>query len=180
MNPMLQISCPDLLKQITVKDFEHFTDHQSFVPEDDPLFGKFLTLLKGKKWRDVRSVMSPTFTSSKIRYLFGHMQKAADQFIDYFKSNERVEIEMRDTFTRFTSDVIATTVFGAHIDSLKDRDNEFYRMVAEATDLRSLKKTSKIMVHMAWPWLFKVQFILVFKRFLNVFYLGFKINCSWY
>ncbi|KAJ8916088.1 hypothetical protein NQ315_004454 [Exocentrus adspersus] len=47
--PTLLIRDPDLIKQITVKDFDHFTDHRSLVPEDgDPLWSKNLVALKGK------------------------------------------------------------------------------------------------------------------------------------
>lgn len=38
----------ELLKQATIKDFEHFLDHQVIVDEHaDPLFGNNLFSLKG-------------------------------------------------------------------------------------------------------------------------------------
>ena len=40
---------PELLKQIVVKDFDHFTDHRSFIdPYADKLWGKCLVILKCK------------------------------------------------------------------------------------------------------------------------------------
>nr|CAH7721226.1 unnamed protein product [Callosobruchus chinensis] len=48
--PTLMIRDPELIKTICVKDFDHFSNHRTFVPEDvDPLFGKNLFALKGKK-----------------------------------------------------------------------------------------------------------------------------------
>lgn len=47
-SPDLIIHDPDLIKQITVKDFDYFTDHRSYLPENaDPLFSKNLFALKG-------------------------------------------------------------------------------------------------------------------------------------
>ena len=50
MSPVLLIRDPELIKMVTVKDFEHFLDHQLSVSEDaEPLFGKALFNLKGEK-----------------------------------------------------------------------------------------------------------------------------------
>jgi len=49
MNPVLLIRDPELIKMVTVKDFEHFLDHQLQVTEEiEPLFGKSLFNLKGE------------------------------------------------------------------------------------------------------------------------------------
>lgn len=46
--PTLLIRDPELIKQITVKDFEHFMDHRSVIPNnDDPVWSKNLFALKG-------------------------------------------------------------------------------------------------------------------------------------
>ncbi|EFN63659.1 Cytochrome P450 9e2 [Camponotus floridanus] len=45
-----------------------FPHHRSFIEEDqDPLFGKNLFALKGERWRQVRPLLSPAFTSSKMK-----------------------------------------------------------------------------------------------------------------
>ncbi|CAH1974892.1 unnamed protein product [Acanthoscelides obtectus] len=47
--PTFMVRDPDLIKSICVKDFDHFSNHRTFVPEDvDPLFAKNLFALKGK------------------------------------------------------------------------------------------------------------------------------------
>ena len=50
MNPVLLLRDPELIKIMTVKDFEHFLDHQAPVSEEaEPLFGKALFNLKGEQ-----------------------------------------------------------------------------------------------------------------------------------
>jgi cytochrome P450 family 9 len=50
MNPVILIRDPELIKMLTVKDFEHFLDRQVPISEDaEPLFGKALFNLKGEQ-----------------------------------------------------------------------------------------------------------------------------------
>lgn len=54
----------DFVRQIAIKDFDHFEDHVAFIePELDSLFGKSL-FMSENKWRDMRSTLSPAFTGS--------------------------------------------------------------------------------------------------------------------
>jgi cytochrome P450 family 9 len=50
MNPFILLRDPELIKMVTVKDFEHFLDHQFPLTEEvEPLFGKALFNLKGEQ-----------------------------------------------------------------------------------------------------------------------------------
>jgi cytochrome P450 family 9 len=50
MNPLLLLRDPELIKSVTVKDFEHFLDRQVLITEDiEPLLGKALSNLKGEQ-----------------------------------------------------------------------------------------------------------------------------------
>jgi hypothetical protein len=49
LKPITVLRDIDLIKQITIKDFDSFLDHRSVVDETiDPLFGRTLVTLKGK------------------------------------------------------------------------------------------------------------------------------------
>lgn len=56
MLPTLVVRDPELIKQITVKDFEYFLAHRFFVIEgSDPLWSKNLFSLKGKNLHQEQS-----------------------------------------------------------------------------------------------------------------------------
>jgi hypothetical protein len=49
LNPVIMLRDPELIKRVTVKDFEHFLDHRNPISEEaEPLFGKSLFNLKGE------------------------------------------------------------------------------------------------------------------------------------
>nr|XP_023018113.1 cytochrome P450 9e2-like isoform X1 [Leptinotarsa decemlineata] len=152
--PTLMIKDPELIKQITVKDFDHFTDHRSFFPEDvEPLWSKNLFALTGKKWRDMRPILSPTFTSSKMRTMFLLISDCSEKFVKHFVENNEncIEIEMKNIFTRFTNDVIATTAFGVEVDSMKQPNNEFYLMGKEVNNSTGFWRLLKIFGYFIIP-----------------------------
>lgn len=79
-----------------------------------------------------------------MKLMFTLMDECSQRFAEYFKKQgkDSFEVELRDVFTRFTNDVIATTAFGIECNSLQNRTNEFYMMgkdITNFTGLRSLK-----------------------------------------
>jgi cytochrome P450 family 9 len=61
MNPVLLLRDPELIKMVTVKDFDYFLDHRTPLDEEaDPLFGKALFNLRGKFFYCMYSIV-PVF-----------------------------------------------------------------------------------------------------------------------
>ncbi|XP_049951755.1 cytochrome P450 9e2-like [Schistocerca serialis cubense] len=141
---------PDLIRSITVKDFDHFTDHVDFLNTDKghPVQQRMLIFMKGKEWHDMRATLSPAFTSKKMRNMFLLIAEIGQQVVEYItKECAKVEVssggnrvltlEMKDLFTRVTNDVIATTAFGVKVDSLAEPNNTFYTTGRELTTIKS-------------------------------------------
>ncbi|XP_053599170.1 cytochrome P450 9e2-like [Microplitis demolitor] len=107
-SPMILIRDLELIKSITVKNFDHFVDHKSLSdPEMDPLFGSNLFSLSGDRWRQIRTLLSPAFTSSKMKGMFKLMSECASNFSDFLVGqvqNNLIEFNSKDIFTRYTND----------------------------------------------------------------------------
>ncbi|XP_059051538.1 cytochrome P450 9e2-like isoform X2 [Achroia grisella] len=127
--PIVLIRDPELIKIITIKDFDYFVNHKQFFDEDtDPLIGGSLFMMKGDKWRDMRVTLSPAFTGSKMRLMMNFMSQVSYNIIDYIKDHVSEEIHIDDLTRRYTLDVIASAGFGLQVNSVKEKDNEFFKM----------------------------------------------------
>lgn len=108
----------------------------------------------------MRSTLSPSFTSSKMKTMFVLISDCAENFVKHFqndmKTTAELKVEMKGYLTRFTNDVIATTAFGISCDSLTDRNNHFYLMAKDAVDLTGLLKNIKLFIAKSTPKLTKV------------------------
>ncbi|XP_012523593.1 cytochrome P450 9e2 [Monomorium pharaonis] len=138
--PVVLLRDPELIRDIMVKDFEHFPDHRSFVDEDlEPLFGKNIALLRGDRWREMRNTLSPSFTASKMKFMFDLISKCSEDFVNYLADHPEIchVIDTKEVFRRYTNDVIATAAFGISVNSMKDQYNEFYTRGVEATKFAS-------------------------------------------
>lgn len=136
--PAFCIKDPELIKQVTIKDFDYFTDHLVLVSrETEPFFGGNLFSLRGKEWREMRSTLSPAFTGSKMRGMFLLMRECAENFAQYFDDNIKgklmTEVELKSVLTKYANDVIASASFGIKCDSLANENNKFYRMGLKVT-----------------------------------------------
>uniref|UniRef100_A0A182JK11 Uncharacterized protein n=1 Tax=Anopheles atroparvus TaxID=41427 RepID=A0A182JK11_ANOAO len=135
-SPVYFVRDPELIKCIGVKDFDFFVNHRpSFGSVEDShhsaLFSKTLIALKDQKWRDMRATLSPAFTGSKMRQMFELVGECCTEMVKFYQDEVRSkggpqEHEMKDVFTRYANDVIATCAFGIKVDSLSNTENDFY------------------------------------------------------
>ncbi|GBP26428.1 Cytochrome P450 9e2 [Eumeta japonica] len=134
INPTVMVRDPELLRLVCVKDFDYFSDHRIFSSKNDPVFTKSLFGLKGQKWRDMRSTLSPAFTGSKLRGMVPLIQDCSKNLVTYLDAEikkhdgDYLDVDTKDLFTRYANDVIASCAFGLRVDSIAEKDNEFYRM----------------------------------------------------
>ncbi|XP_035774129.1 probable cytochrome P450 6a14 isoform X3 [Anopheles albimanus] len=134
--PSLIVVDPELIKTILVKDFNVFHDRGVFTnPKDDPFTGNLFGL-EGNPWRLLRQKLTPTFTSGRMKQMFGTIWQVALELEQYMENNHRQpELEMKDILGRFTTDVIGTCAFGIECNTLKNPDSDFRKYGNKAFEL---------------------------------------------
>ncbi|XP_018404336.1 PREDICTED: cytochrome P450 9e2-like [Cyphomyrmex costatus] len=143
-NPIFLLRDPELIKTILVKNFDAFPDRRGFNELNEPLLAKNLFSLRGEKWRNVRTLLSPSFTSSKMKMMFTLMSECAVDFAKFLSMlpTDKSDMNIKEAFSKYTNDVIATCAFGIKVNTMKDPTNKFYVYGKEATNFlgsRSLK-----------------------------------------
>ena len=73
---------PEFIKEVTVKQFDNFSDTFD-LPPSVPDNQKTLSLATGDEWRALRKILSPTFTTGKLKGMLEPMDELADRTIEY-------------------------------------------------------------------------------------------------
>ena len=156
LTPIIVLRDLDLIKTVTMKNVEQFPDHRPQINRKvDPMLGGTLFMLNGDQWKDHRSMLSPTFTSSKIKTMFKLMSECATRFAEHLSNlpDEQHEMEVKDLLTKYTNDVIASCVYNAAVDSIKEPNNVFYVYGRICTSVATFKKSLMLVIHRNAPWL---------------------------
>ncbi|XP_057367195.1 cytochrome P450 3A2-like isoform X1 [Daphnia carinata] len=126
--PNLWITDTDMIKAIFVKDFDHFVDRRNFEIQTK-IVRKWVAMMKGQEWKDVRSSVTPAFTSGKIKRMSGLIKDCVSELCDRLTcfTETRGKIDAKLTFSTFTMDVIARCAFGLKIDNLGNKDDPFIK-----------------------------------------------------
>lgn len=115
-----------LIKQVLTKDFPSFSGHGSYHQKKDVLTMNLFSI-DGDYWKYMRTKLTPTFTSGKMKMMFETITEKIPNLenivFKYAETNEAFAI--KDVVARFTTDIIGTCGFGIECDSMGDANNDF-------------------------------------------------------
>lgn len=128
--PAILIFDLDLVKNVLVKDFEHFADRGHYYnKKKDPLSAN-LYAVDEPEWRKLRPKITPTFSSAKMKFMFSTVVEVGDRLCEALQKmvNENDEIEIKDVLSKYTTDVIGRCAFGIECNSFENPNAEFRQM----------------------------------------------------
>ncbi|XP_055585112.1 cytochrome P450 9e2-like [Uranotaenia lowii] len=154
--PVLMLRDLRLVKQLFVKDFDSFLNHTVPIDEHmDSILGNGLISLKGRKWKDMRSTLSPMFTGSKIRHMLPLIDKCALDLCDFVTMQQTdgklIEWDLKDLLAKCLVGVIGSCAFGIDINCFEDADNEFNKAATYLMSQSDFRKVAKILLFMVCP-----------------------------
>jgi cytochrome P450 family 6 len=125
--PSLLLRDPDAIRDILVKDFDHFFSRGRLFDEEAEPLDAHLFSLSGSKWRNLRVRMTPLFTTHKMKMMFGTVVECGKDLQNCLQkpANNGETIEIKDYLARYTTDVISSCAFGVQCNCLKNPDAEF-------------------------------------------------------
>ncbi|CAG2165507.1 unnamed protein product, partial [Oppiella nova] len=98
--PVLNIADPELIKAIWVKDFHLFTNRTKVWTPNSPLTARNLNHLCGDDWKRVRSIVSPVFTSGKMRQMYPQIRDCLSDFTATLDSLAGGHLDAQDWCSR--------------------------------------------------------------------------------
>ncbi|CAM4460888.1 unnamed protein product [Leuciscus chuanchicus] len=124
--PVLCIMDQSIIKTILIKEcYSLFTNRRNFRL-NGPLYDA-VSIAEDDDWRRIRSVLSPSFTSGRLKEMFGIMKTHSQILVDNLgKSATRGEnVDIKEFFGAYSMDVVSSTAFSVDIDSLNNPTDPF-------------------------------------------------------
>ncbi|CAG2169564.1 unnamed protein product [Oppiella nova] len=146
--PVLNISDPELIKQIMVKDFHLFPNRTNFGRSSDAILSRTLVQLTGDDWKRVRSIVTPTFTSGKMKKMYPRIRECLTDFMNHLEgfAAKKEEVNVKDLYGNYTMDVIATCAFATKTDVHKALDNPFVVNARITFNQNPLRRIAQMML----------------------------------
>lgn len=135
--PVALIIDLDLVKNIFIKDFQYFSDrgfgHNAV--KDDPL-GHNLLFLDGAPWKALRTKLSPTVTTNKMKALMPDLLKVGQDMCTTISRKIETDplVDFRKLVTCFTTDVVGKCVLGIDYNTLSNPDAEICHILERYMD----------------------------------------------
>ncbi|NXB22397.1 CP3AL protein, partial [Rhagologus leucostigma] len=126
--PALAVTDPQIIKSVLVKDcYTTFTNRRRM-----DLVGELInaiTLAEDEHWKRLRTVLSPTFTSGKLKEMFPVMKQYGEALVKNVQKQVKKDssIYVKDIFGSYSMDVVTSTSFGVNIDSMNNPKDPFVR-----------------------------------------------------
>lgn len=118
--PKLVVSDPEILRQICIKDFDLFINHAPFQYTNE-YQRNFLFSLTDDHWKKVRALISPTFTSGKIKRMFRLLDTCAQDLVVCFReqlptNGGSCRVNVKELHSLYTIDAISTCCYGLKLE----------------------------------------------------------------
>ncbi|XP_016073201.1 PREDICTED: cytochrome P450 3A12-like [Miniopterus natalensis] len=130
--PVLVITDLDLIKTVLVKEcYSVFTNRRSVGPVG--FMKSSISMAEDETWKRIRTLLSPTFTSGKLKEMFPIVSKYGDVLVRNLRkeADKGKPVTLKDIFGAYSMDVITSTSFGVNIDSLNNPQDPFVENVKQ-------------------------------------------------
>ncbi|NWU55221.1 CP3A9 protein, partial [Dromas ardeola] len=126
--PVVAVVDPQIIKTVLVKEcYSTFTNRRRF--DLAGVLRNAVSLAEDEQWKRIRTVLSPTFTSGKLKEMFPIIKHYGEVLVKNVQ--KRVEkdssVPVKDIFGSYSMDVVTSTSFGVNIDSMNNPKDPFVR-----------------------------------------------------
>ncbi|XP_069845418.1 cytochrome P450 3A9-like [Dipodomys merriami] len=133
---VLVITDLDMIKTVLVKEcYSTFTNRWVFGPRG--FMNKSLSFSEDEDWKRIRTLLSPTFSSVKLKEMFPIIREFSDGLVKNLRpqAEKGKPVALRDIFGAYSIDVITGTSFGVNINSLNNPQDIFVEKVKKIRKL---------------------------------------------
>ncbi|XP_063286195.1 cytochrome P450 3A4-like [Pelobates fuscus] len=124
--PVLAVMDPVIIKSVLVKEcYTIFTNRRNFGL-NGPL-NSAVSIAEDEQWKRIRTILSPTFTSGKLKKMFPLVKQYGDLLVQNLqqKIESKEPLNMKDIFGGYSMDIVLSTSFSVKVDSINNPNDPF-------------------------------------------------------
>ncbi|MED6294263.1 hypothetical protein CHARACLAT_019359 [Characodon lateralis] len=124
--PVLCVTDPEIIKAVLIKEcYSFFTNRRNFHL-NGPLYDA-VSIAEDDQWKRIRGVLSPSFTSGRLKEMFEIMKNHSANLIHSMKkkADKDEPLDLKEFFGSYSMDVVTSTAFSVDIDSLNNPSDPF-------------------------------------------------------
>ncbi|XP_031418412.1 cytochrome P450 3A30-like isoform X3 [Clupea harengus] len=124
--PIIFITDTELIKTILVKECYSIFTNRRDIGLNGPLHDA-VSVAEDEDWKRIRSVLSPSFTSGRLKEMFGIMKTHSRNLVNSMKKDADLAkaSDTKEYFGAYSMDVVTSTAFSVDIDSLNNPKDPF-------------------------------------------------------
>ncbi|KAM9210123.1 cytochrome P450 3A4-like isoform 2-T2 [Dugong dugon] len=130
--PVIAITDPGMIKTLLVKEcYSKFTNRRIIGPMG--FMKSAVSMSKDEEWKRIRTLLSPSFTSGKLKEMFPIIGQCGDMLVKHLREEAQKgkPVTLKSIFGAYSMDVITSTSFGVNIDSLNNPQDPLVQNVGK-------------------------------------------------
>ncbi|KAL0882450.1 hypothetical protein ABMA27_000928 [Loxostege sticticalis] len=156
-DPTLIVQDPQVIKQITTKDFYYYNGREISDYTEKEVIGRNVLSAHGDNWKVVRQNLTPIFSSAKMKMMFDLVNKCALQFEKLLDHETKMSdiVEARLIMARYTMACITSCAFGVDGKTMEDGflQNPF-KGLGDLAFNQTKFEAFKLIIRTVWPGIF--------------------------
>lgn len=130
LEPVIVVTDLDQIQSVLVTNFASFTDNGFFINERDDPLSAVVFAMRGQRWRNMRTKLSPTFSNKNTRNMFDLVHATGWEMLQFL---EETAVRPQEPFNakslamRFICDSIGSCGFGLNCGAFRERDPQVLR-----------------------------------------------------
>ncbi|XP_060029341.1 cytochrome P450 3A12-like isoform X2 [Erinaceus europaeus] len=128
--PVLATMDPDMIKTVLVKEcYSVFTNRRMLGPVG--FMKSAISLSEDEEWKRIRSLLSPAFTSGKLKEMFPIIVQYGDVLVRNLRKEAEKDkpVDLKSVFGAYSMDVITSTLFGVKVRTLNNPEDPFMEQI---------------------------------------------------
>ncbi|KAK6303863.1 cytochrome P450 3A30 [Coregonus clupeaformis] len=130
--PVMGVMDTAMIKTILVKEcYSVFTNRRDFGLNGE--LHDAVTIVEDDEWKRIRSTLSPSFTSGRLKDMFKIMTQHSRNLVKFLqkKVDSDEVLEVKEIFGAYSMDVVASSAFSVDIDSINQPNDPVITNVKE-------------------------------------------------